>query len=271
MMDYRALKLDLDGSVATVRIQPVRVSFGQTPVAELHQEMGRVMSELRNNDDIHVVVLTGAEDGEFVVPPTTAAYRASGQRSRLAAGPAEWARGTGIIRAHQAMAEMEKPIVARVNGDAMGFGSSLMFNCDLIVARADARICDMHLGLGEVQPSGGGEAVGPHFNMFPGDGGLSLVPLYMSPALAKEYLFLATHYSAAEMADRGWINRAVALAELDDAVEEIVGRLIARAPEVLAYTKRVANRRLVEHLNMTLDAAVAYEHLSIREWLANPD
>jgi enoyl-CoA hydratase/carnithine racemase len=230
--------------------------------------MGLAMSELRNDDEIHLVILTGSEDGEFVVPPPTDQYRSAGQRSRLDSTRTEWLRGTGIIRAHQAMAEMEKPIIARVNGDAFGFGSSLMLNSDLIVAREDAQICDMHLGLGSVMPTGGTAPVGPHFNMYPGDGGLSLVPLYMSPAKAKEYLFLATSYSGREMAENGWINYAVPFAELNAKVGELVEALLARDPEVIAYTKRVANRELVEHLNRTLDAGVAYEHVSIRQWLS---
>jgi enoyl-CoA hydratase/carnithine racemase len=270
MTKYRALTLERAGRIATVRMHPVRESFTASPPAELHQEMGLALSELRNDDDVHLVILTGAHDGEFVVPPPTALYRAGGQGARLASDRAEWQRGTGVIRTHQAIAEMEKPVIAHVNGDAFGFGSSLMFNCDLIVAREDAQISDMHLALGTLVPTGATEPVGPHFSMFPGDGGLSVVPAYMSPALAKEYLFLARAYTAREMADLGWINRAVPLVELDTAVDDLAQQVLAREPDVIAYTKRVANRALVDHLNRTLDAGVAYEHVSIRQWLAGP-
>jgi enoyl-CoA hydratase/carnithine racemase len=265
---YRALTLERAGRIATVRMHPVSESFAMTPTAELHQEMGLVLSELRNDDSVHLVILTGAQDGQFTVPPSTASYRSGGQQGgRLADGSAEWLRGTGVIRTHQTLAEMEKPVIAAVNGDAFGFGSSLMFNSDLIVAREDARICDMHLALGTLMPTWGDEPVGPAFNMFPGDGGLSVVPLYMSPAKTKEYLMLAKAYTAREMADAGWINYAVPAADLAAKVDELAEALLARSPEVIAYTKRVANRALVEHLNRTLDAGVAYEHVSIREWL----
>jgi enoyl-CoA hydratase/carnithine racemase len=90
----------------------------------------------------------------------------------------------------------------------------------------------------------------------------------MSPARAKEYLFLAKEYSAREMADLGWINRAIPMAELETVTREFTDRLLQRAPDVIAYTKRVANRHVVQQLNSTLDAAAAYEHLSIRDWLA---
>jgi enoyl-CoA hydratase/carnithine racemase len=266
-MDYRSLLLDRDGPVATVRLRPITRSFGLTPPAEVHEEVGHVMSALRIDDSTHVVVLTGEISGEFVIPPLTSQYSGGGQSSRLADPKTEWGRGTGVIRAHQAMAEMEKPIIAKVNGDAIGFGSSLLFSCDLIIAREDAKICDMHLGLGQVRPSRGGEPVGPNFSMFPGDGGLSVVPLFMSPARAKEYLFLARDYTAAEMNEFGWINAAVPAQELDAAVDDLVARLLERSPDILGYAKRVANRRIVDHMNMTLDAAAAYEHVSIRQWL----
>jgi enoyl-CoA hydratase len=269
MDNYRSLLLDQQGPVATVRLRPITESFRLTPPAEVHEEVGHVMSTLRIDDSVRIVVLTGEVDGEFVIPPLTSAYRGGSHSSRLADPRTEWGRGTGVIRAHQAMAEMEKPIIAKVNGDAIGFGSSLMFNCDLIVARADAKICDMHLGLGKVRPSRGGEPVGPHFSMYPGDGGLSVVPLFMSPVRAKEYLFLAREYTAEQMNELGWINAAVPADDLDDVVDNLVEQLLERSADVLAYAKRVANRRVVDHLNLTLDAAAAYEHVSIRQWIDN--
>lgn len=159
-----------------------------------------------------------------------------------------WKVFTGIVRCHEAMAALEKPIVARVNGDAIGFGSSLMFASDLIVARRDARIADMHMGMGEVQP------YGPPYGIVPGDGGLALVPLHFSPAKAKEYLMLAKKYSGEELARIGVINYAVPMEDLDHVVDDIVGRLLKRSAYALAWTKRVANRHLMAQLNMTLDA-----------------
>jgi len=80
-----------------------------------------------------------------------------------------WHNMTGVIRTHQAMAEIEKPIVAKVNGDAIGFGQSLVFGSDLIVAVEDALIADHHLGMGEI-----GDEIGGHlFGTVPGDGGMA--------------------------------------------------------------------------------------------------
>jgi enoyl-CoA hydratase len=81
----------------------------------------------------------------------------------------------------------------------------------------------------------------------------------MSPVKAKEYLMLAEPHPASELARLGVINYAVPANELDKKVEEIVQRLLSRGAYELAWTKRLVNRRVVDQLNRTLDAGVAYE------------
>jgi enoyl-CoA hydratase/carnithine racemase len=111
----------------------------------------------------------------------------------------------------------------------------------------------MHLGMGEV-PEGG-----PAFGIVPGDGGASLVPLFMSPAIAKEYLMLAKRYTSRELADAKIINAAVAPEDLDATVADYVERLLKRPSYALAWTKRIINRRIIDALNSSLDAGAAYE------------
>lgn len=264
MFEYRALGIEKSGGVAIVRMKPLRESMNLQPYAEIHEEMGRALSELRIDDSVRIVILTGEADGEFMVPPPTSQYANGDQSGRLGDPRGEWGRFTGIIRAHQAVAEMEKPVISKVNGDAMGFGQSLMFNSDLIIAREDAKICDMHLALGATVPSGATDPVGPPYSLVPGDGALSFVPQYMSPPQAKEYFFLSKEYTGAELAAAGMINAAVPLAELDAAVDELVEKLLARSADVLAFTKRILNRRVVADMNATLDPAVAYQLFDLR-------
>ena len=124
-------------------------------------------------------------------------------RARHANPSTLWRTFTGISIAHEAMAAIEKPIVARVNGDAVGTGASVLFNCDLAVAVEDTLIADHHLSMGEL------EKWGTTFGMVPGDGGLALAPLHMPPMKVKEFLMLAEPYSAKEFAEQGIINYAV--------------------------------------------------------------
>lgn len=250
---YRDLEIDQKDQVATIRIVPLRRAVRAGRRHDIHWELGSAFSEFRGDNSVRVIVLTGAEADEFLVPPRTDTYSNEAAKKTRNDPSSTWRTFTGILRAYQSMAEIEKPIVARVNGDAIGFGQSLMFASDIIVAREDARIADMHMGMGEVAP------FGPPYGVVPGDGGAALVPLYMTPARAKEYLMLAREYSARELAQLGIINYAVPMAELDARVEEIVGRLLKRSAYALAWTKRVSNRLLASHLNLTLDASAAYE------------
>jgi enoyl-CoA hydratase/carnithine racemase len=255
---YPSLELSQSGQVFTVAIRsrtrmPSEVGKGS------HWDLARLFTRLREDDSVRVVVLTGT-DNQFKVPQSSDQYHTRATASQAADPGRQWHTFAPIIRCHQVMAEMEKPIVARVNGDAIGFGQSLVFASDIIIARKDATFLDHHMA-GRFRADYGGEIKdgGHAFSSVPGDGGLALVPLFMSPVKAKEYLMLAKPYTADEMAALGVINYAVEPGELDAKVAEIVDALLSRGSYALAWTKRVVNRRVVEHLNMTLDAGIGYE------------
>ena len=244
--------VEKEDQVATVRIRSMEAA-ARDESSNIHWQLARTFSDLRGDNDVRVIVLTGAEEGAFLVGPKRNFYEGEEGRRGRNDPYHNWETFTGVIWCHETMASIEKPIVARVNGDAMGLGASLMFAADIIVAQEDARIVDWHMGMGEV------EGEGPLYGMVPGDGGLSLVPLYMTPAKAKEFLMLAKEYSAEELAHMGVINYAVPGNQLDALVGDIVQRLLKRSAYALAWTKRVANRHVMEQLNRTVDAGAAYE------------
>lgn len=259
MKDYKTITIAKDGQVATITMLS-RVSLSEEPGVSGHWELASAFAELREDNSVRVIVLTGS-DGQFKVPPPRSYYESSDvAKNHLSEPTGAWLTFSGVIRCHQTMAEIEKPIVAKVNGDAISFGSSVAFASDIIVAREDAKFMDGHMG-GTFLANYGGEIKegGHEFCTFPGDGGAALIPLYMTPCKAKEYLMLAQPYTAAELARSGIINYAVPAEELDAKVDDIVQRLLKRGAYALAWTKRVVNRRVAEQLNLTLDAGVAYE------------
>jgi len=215
MSEYESLRLDRDGQVATVSMLR----------AHSHEEMADVFTRLRDDHDIRVVILTGS-DGEFHVPAPASNYILPNGKNKLTDPKAAWRVFSAIIRGHQALAEIEKPVIAKVNGPALGFGQSLAFACDLIVARDDAVFMDHHIGA-EIP----GRA--RSFSNVPGDGGAALIPLFMTPPKAKEYLMLA------------------------------------KGAYTLAWTKRLCNRHVVEQLNRVLDAGVGYEMVGFLQREAN--
>ena len=261
MHTYRSFSLDIAASVATIRMVPLEKAFALTPPADIHTELAGALEALRTDNSVRVIVLTGAEDGIFLVTPPVDYYRTPAAAARLGDPYGMWNVGTGVIRCFQVMTEIEKPLIAKVNGDAIGFGQSLMLGCDLIVAREDARISDVHMGMGEVR-DGSGTAVGLPFGTVPGDGGGSLIPLFMTPTKAKEYMMLSETWTAAELAEMNIVNRAVPASELARVTDEFVARLLKRSAFALAWTKRILNRNVAQQLNSSIDAAVAYESLN---------
>jgi enoyl-CoA hydratase len=252
-LDYPSIAVDVAGQVATVRIR-----HPKQPGGDIHWDLGAVFSDLRGEDSVRVVVITGEQDGIFSLGPTTAQYRASMARPGTLTDPHRlWRTFTGLVRCHEAMAQLEKPIVARVNGTVMGFAPAFMFGCDLIIAREDALVGDTHLALAELEREG--ERYGAPFGIVPGDGGMALAPLFFSPPVVKEFLMLRRTFTGRELADMHLINRSVPVGELDATVDDVVRRLLLRPAYALAWTKRVVNRRVVEQLNRTLDAGAAFE------------
>lgn len=250
------------GPVVTLKLVPFAEAFALDPPQDVHWDLQVVLNRLREDPSVRVVVITGLRAGEFLVTPSTASYRRPGGLSRLAAPEAAYKLMTGVIRLHQTMAEMEQPLIAKVNGDAIGFGQSIVFSCDLIYTCASARFNDVHLAQGELALAADGTTVGPPFGTVPGDGAGVTVPLFMTPVKAKEYLMLAKTLSGAELAELNCVNAAVEAEQLDVVVDAVVEQLLSRSPIALGWTKRLVNRAVVDQLNRGLDAGMAYEILN---------
>ena len=258
--DFGTLRIKIRGPIAIIHMINLTEGIEAGRTLDFHWEIGVALGNLRDNQDVRVVILTGAKDGEFMVAPRTDVYEEPAALGGHNDPKGSWKVFNGIIRAHQTLTEMEKPVIARVNGDAVGFGQSLMLGCDIIVAREDARIADMHMAMGDVAP------YGPPFAIVPGDGAASLIPLYMSPPLAKEYLMLGKEYTASELAEMHMINYAVPMEEIDLVVDRLVDKLLKKPPLALAWTKRTVNRYIADQHNRTLDAGAAYEMVNFLQW-----
>lgn len=234
---YEALMIERRGRVLVVTMNNPPLN-PMTP--RLHYELSTIFRDIQRDDEAAVVVLTGAGRG----------FSAGGNINSLIAGlddQQRWQRGIREVREIIfGMLDLDKPIIGRINGHAMGLGSSLAVLCDITFAAEDAKIADTHIKLGLV----------------PGDGGALIWPMLMGLPRAMEYLLTGDVMTAAKAAEFGLINHAVPLEELDERVFALADRLAATPAAALYATKRalaLQRNRMVKDL---LDAHLGLETLT---------
>jgi enoyl-CoA hydratase len=258
MSDYSLLSIERSGQIATIELIRIEKHLreqqgrGKRGGAQRAAEVGRALNELRDDNSVRVIVITGRDD-VFTIPPSTYGHHGS--------PGSDWDIMSGVTRAVEAMCTIEKPVIAKVNGHAVGFGANLVLACDFIIAREDAIIADHHMSCGELIIDGKMAGSAEHC-MVTGDGGAVFAPLKMPMNMAKEYLMLARPFTAKELATMGVVNYAVPAAELDAKTDEIAQRLLKRNAYALALTKRVLNKQLMESFSRVHDAALGYEFLN---------
>lgn len=144
--------------------------------------------------------------------------------------------------------DIDKPVICRMNGDAVGLGATLALMCDIIFSVEGARIGDPHVGIGLVA----------------GDGGAIVWAHRIGLARAKEYLLTGELLSAARAAEIGLINHCVPAAEIDARVDKFCARLLNGAIAAIRATKVLTNLELKRLMVALIDAGIAYESISVR-------
>jgi enoyl-CoA hydratase/carnithine racemase len=143
----------------------------------------------------------------------------------------------------EAMAECPKPVIAAVNGPAVGLGCSVAVSCDIVFIAESTFMADTHVSLGLVA----------------GDGGAALWPLMMSILKAKYYLLTGERIPAKECVELGLANFAVPDAELLERAVELGGRLAQQPRQALEETKRAINLHLQRAILAVAPFALAAE------------
>jgi enoyl-CoA hydratase len=204
--------------------------------ATLHEELTALFSALRREREARAILLTGR--GE--------AFSAGGDF-----GWFPQLRGLERLDPlrHDAkrlvwdLLDVEIPIVAAVNGHAVGLGASIALLCDVVFLAEGATISDPHVRVGIVA----------------GDGGVAIWPLLLGPARAKQYLLTGDPVDATEAERIGLVNRVFPADRLLEETRAFARRLADGAPLALRYTKLAVNKWIKDVANVAFDASTALE------------
>lgn len=237
---YRRLLLTRAGRLLTVTLnRPAELNaFDATMHAELIDALGFAAVD----PDSDVVLLTGAGR----------AFSAGGdldQMLGIAQQPELFDReALNAKRLVFALLDIEKPVIAKVNGHAVGLGATLALLCDVIFASHSAKIGDPHVAVGLVA----------------GDGGAVIWPQLVGFARAKEYLLTGDLLTASKAEALGLVNHALPPAELDGAVSAFCERLLHGATDAIRWTKVAVNLELKRIAHAIMDAGISLEARSVR-------
>lgn len=237
--DLKTMSVSIESRIATLTLQNPDALNAVGP--EMHSELAQVFRALAEDPGSDVIILTGAG------------------RAFCAGGNLEWMnwlaedplRFLPIIEEIKqivfSMLELPKPMICRMNGDAVGLGATLALCCDMIVAADTARFGDPHVRVG----------------LAAGDGTAVILPQVIGYMRAKELMLTGDLLSAADGKEMGLINHVVPPAELDAKVQGLAEKLARGAQQAIRFTKTALNAGLREAAQKQLDMLGSYQALTV--------
>ena len=218
--DYQDIKFEFFEGIAKITINRPRYRNAFTP--DTINEMIDAMHICRENNDIAVVVITGEGDKAFC---------SGGDQKFKGHGGYIGTDGVprlNVLDLQRMIRSLPKPVVAMVNGYAIGGGHVLHVVCDLTIASENAIFGQ----------------VGPKVGSFDGGFGSSYLARIVGQKKAREIWFLCRQYSAQEALEMGLVNKVVPLEQLEDETVEWCKTMMQHSPLALRMIKMCLNAEL---------------------------
>ncbi len=210
------------------RIVLNRPEAGNVIDEQLAREIESLCHRINQDDDIYVVTVTGAGDtfckGSQLEPPVRAGAPVDSTLKYCAAA---------------AIAGIDRPVIAAIDGDALGEGLELALACDIRIASEKSRF-----GLPQVSAG-----------LIPQDGGTQRLPRIVGKAKALELILTAETVSAQEAVEMGLVNKVVSAEQLAAEVESLAKTMASKGPIALRYIKEAVN----QGLDLTLEQGLRLE------------
>ncbi len=190
-------------------------------------EFRSAMADVAGDEEIRAIILTGSG------------------KAFVAGSDIKELQGTTPLDAHnierlgEVVEKCKKPVIAAVNGFALGGGCEIVLACDIIIAHEKAKF-----GQPEI-----------HLGIIPGGGGTQRLPRLIGACRAKELILTGDIISAHEADRIGMINRVVPMDALMDTALEIAGKIAAKSTSAVQIAKSAINRGM----QVGLESGLAYE------------
>ncbi|MDT8900599.1 short-chain-enoyl-CoA hydratase [Anaeroselena agilis] len=230
MSDYQNLIFENQDGISVITINRPKALNALN--ADTMGELDRLADTLAKDPAVKVVIITGAGDKAFVAGADISYMQPLG-----AVEGREWAKfGQAVFNKIE---NLPQPVIAAVNGFALGGGCELAMACDIRIASEKAKFGQPESTLG----------------IPPGFGGTQRLARLVGKGRAKELLFTADMIDAAEAYRIGLANKVVAPEELMDAAKAMAQKIMSRSPIGVRMCKVAIN----EGLDTDLETGVAYE------------
>jgi enoyl-CoA hydratase/carnithine racemase len=216
-MAFDNLLLERDGAVATMTINRPKVLNALN--SQTIDELRRAILELKADGEIRAIVLTGAGEKSFV---------AGADINELAVQTPVTGREHALTGQHvfDLIENIGKPVIAAINGFALGGGCELAMACTLRLAADTARLGQPEISLG----------------LLPGYGGTQRLPRLVGKGKAMEMILTGAPISAEEAQRIGLVNRVVPAADLMKEAKALAGQLAKSAPIAMRYIINAVNK-----------------------------
>jgi 2-(1,2-epoxy-1,2-dihydrophenyl)acetyl-CoA isomerase len=233
------LKFDVEDGVGWIVLNRPDARNAMNP--EMREAYLNALARCGEDPDIRAVVLTATGKGFCTGADLSGSRAVTG-----ASGPAHPGATRAAMQPSQhvirALWDLEKPIIAGVNGVAAGLGAHLAYACDIVIASDEARFIEVFVRRGIALDAGGG----------------FLLPRHIGLHKAKELVFLGDELSAADAERLGLVNKVVPAGELDATLRAWARRLADGPTFAIGLSKRLLNRSL----QADMDALFAEEAFS---------
>ena len=241
-MELENVILEKEGHLAVVTINRPKALNALN--SQTLKDLDVVLEDLEKDNDIYAVILTGAGEKSFVAGADISEMKDLNEEQGKEFG----ALGNKVFLR---LENLNKPVIAAIQGFALGGGCEISMACDIRIASDKALFGQPEVGLG----------------ITPGFGGTQRLARIVGLGKAKEIIYTASNIKADEAYRIGLVNKVVPLEDLMDEAKKVASKIIANAPVAVKLAKDAINRGT----QVAIDEAVAIEAEDFGKCFATED